>query len=646
MVVLKVSYKGKSCIFPVKLASYQCSEDNRVKDSAAVCAIIYSAIEENEIVPDEFAEVEGAENIYQLVNISSDKPYLKAQYDGAPAVEHYLADLMYLEPIYIGWKYDPCHELELDRSAVRKANPDYSYFITSIKDGLNTLSSPKWTTTTRNVCRKYGYKPLKYLSLSTTKFWAHCQASLQRVFDNLIPGYYVFAILAEPPDISSISRLWRTEWQSLQFVFLLALILDTNNQFLLSKTYQKSAHIAPYSVTYNIRKAKSYLDQNINHLQVLGEIIQRYKENQFDFDYVIDVEIRAKVTLPTTLEHIHDFIAFKFNDHTLFDKNIFSSFYTQSSLAEFDTNQHLTQSERESAIEDESDQEPDADSGIDTSSDYDPETDLRAAAGLDDEQQEILREYESRLRASNSSNSHYNNDHDGNLHLSSCSAACGDIDGGTGWIECDCCPGWQCFHHIKQEFDIDLDEMEEDDLKQFVFQCSLRNQLLIDTVKVQQRYLESFRDKYFGREGVKSEKILKASNDNHWHGLSIDILLDHANTQKFDKQNMKQNMLKSEDVLSEGLDEFTALYRKYRKKCPGTKWGVLFQANNDVVITAFLFVKQAMIRYIIRECNQYLDFGTRKISPKKLKLFKKNMFFHFYHRFVCTYKGFMEFGGC
>ena len=80
---------------------------------SAVSRMIRDTRKECKIVPDEFADIESEEVVFQLVTMSSDGPYLKKQHEtGGPATDYALRDLLYLGELYEEWVYDFLHELE------------------------------------------------------------------------------------------------------------------------------------------------------------------------------------------------------------------------------------------------------------------------------------------------------------------------------------------------------------------------------------------------------------------------------------------------------------------------------------------------------------------------------------------------------
>ena len=58
------------------------------------------------------------------------------------------------------------------------------------------------------------------------------------------------------------------------------------------------------------------------------------------------------------------------------------------------------------------------------------------------------------------------------------------------------------------------------------FNCQLCMNLFTDTMKLQQRYLKSFKQEYFCNNDKKSAEIIRDSSDAKWVGLSIDILME------------------------------------------------------------------------------------------------------------------------
>ena len=146
--MLKIKYKGKSIIIPLKLAHFEYDDmNNKIKNTKAISKMIHSALQEYEIVPDESE----SNTIYQLVNVTSDGPYLHSKNDqGNPQITEDIKELIYTGPLFIGWIYDGAHELELVRKHLLSTNTDYSFDRIN-SSGLATLTRLKWTTTTINI---------------------------------------------------------------------------------------------------------------------------------------------------------------------------------------------------------------------------------------------------------------------------------------------------------------------------------------------------------------------------------------------------------------------------------------------------------------------------------------------------------------
>ena len=127
--------------------------------------MITAAIQEHELILDEFAEIGGKREAFQLVNMTSDGAYLHAQKDGEPAVDYYVNDKLYTGPLYEGWGHDAAHQLELIRTEALNENKNLKYFIQSKKSGISVLTTSKWSTASMNVSKQKDIKPRKCKSV-------------------------------------------------------------------------------------------------------------------------------------------------------------------------------------------------------------------------------------------------------------------------------------------------------------------------------------------------------------------------------------------------------------------------------------------------------------------------------------------------
>ena len=82
---------------------------------------------------------------------------------------------------------------------------------------------------------------------------------------------------------------------------------------------------------------------------------------------------------------------------------------------------------------------------------------------------------------------------------------------------------------------MDLDDYDDDYVDSVFFNCDLCMNLISDTINIQKRYLQEFRTKYFGEEGVRSEKKINDSLDSKWVGLSIDVLMEYCEDSEWDE---------------------------------------------------------------------------------------------------------------
>ena len=327
--------------------------------------------------------------------------------------------------------------------------------------------------------------------------------------------------------------------------------------------------------------------------------------------------------LPTTQEHIMDLLQFQFKGNPLNDLNIFTQLYTITNLSKHNPNKILTPEEFEDIFgnsssttseHDISEYDPDDDNWNDGAS----ETDIESETECEDEDDTqigiSITKCINRTKKQNFRNTHYYHKTHNYVYLGDCMPQC--AEDGMRWIQCDGCDGWKCYDHIHQERNIDLDTFECDFIEQMNYLCDACTKMMIDTVSVHKKYLETFNEKYFGIDGVQNYNIIHESNDAKWRGLSIDILLDHAAECKWSKELIKKDIMDNFDIINDGKILFLDLYIKYKTDCMDTKWEVLFNANNESVIAAFITLKKQLIQYIMNHIEIYYDHDINDITQK------------------------------
>ena len=629
--MLKTKYKGKSIIIPIKLAHFEYDDgQNKIKDTAAISRMICAAIREYDILPDGDAEFE-TEPIYQLVSMSSDAPYLhKKDINGDPQIISDIQSLIYTGPLCSGWKYDGAHELELVRKDLLNTNTDHYYWIESISAGLSILTRPKWSTTTINVAKRCQLPPRKFQTLSQTRFWSHFGSTLRKIFLNLNTAYYVFVVLQQNTDLAKTTLTWREEWQSMQWALFLMLNIDVMEAMeVLSFAHQTSVDIAPFFITYNLEKAQTMIQEDIQSLETLLEIITNLRTNQFDSNYNITMDIENIPSLSTTKHNLKYILKFQWDQHQLSSNNLFTDLYTNTIYSRCDATQFLTQEEEQDIFGD-----IEESTDYDTSSDYAP-TDIEEKENEMDEQ--ILNEYENRISQRNNQNTYrYDACHD-YIYIGNCNGRC-DAD---TWIKCDGCGGWKCYSHISEDLGIDLERYEPEFIEGMSYLCDICLKLIKDPVNMQIKYVKDFHDKYYGPNGVRSETVMNENLDSKWVGLSIDVLMENCMEEKWDIDGIKVNVLNDEEKMNEGKIEFLRLSNYYLDKCENTKFQDLFYFDNMTIINSFISLKKQMLRYIITHIQDYLDLNSNDITTKKLKQFRKNMF-HFIDKQINTNNNYVQ----
>ena len=115
--------------------------------------------------------------------------------------------------------------------------------------------------------------------------------------------------------------------------------------------------------------------------------------------------------------------------------------------------------------------------------------------------------------------------------------------------------------------------------------------------------------------------------DSKWTGLSIDILMKCCEDEKWDEDGIMINVLNNHEIMNEGKLEFVDMFNHYRDMCINTKFELLFDFDSCSVMKSFILLKKQMIKYIMIHIVDYYDEETNEITTKKLKIFKKKLFY-------------------
>ena len=148
-------------------------------------------------------------------------------------------------------------------------------------------------------------------------------------------------------------------------------------------------------------------------------------------------------------------------------------------------------------------------------------------------------------------------------------------------------------------------------------------------MKIQNNLLKSFKEKYYGSDGVKNTEKLENSNDAKWIGSSIDLFLEDAKELKCEKKEIEQKMINNPEYIQKGQYDFLDLYRLYEIKCIDAKWSIYFNANYSDVTQSFILLKKHLLMYTKNHIQDYYAETLNDIPLKKLKKFKKTMFLYF-----------------
>ena len=111
------------------------------------------------------------------------------------------------------------------------------------------------------------------------------------------------------------------------------------------------------------------------------------------------------------------------------------------------------------------------------------------------------------------------------------------------------------------------------------FICDLCISSVVDAINVQIKFLKCFKEDYFGYDGIKNVDMLKETMDYKWMGLSIDLIMDKMKKLKYDKVEIKRQMLKNEEYIQNGKEMFVDLCNEYRENSMDPNWSALFSAG-------------------------------------------------------------------
>ena len=96
-------------------------------------------------------------------------------------------------------------------------------------------------------------------------------------------------------------------------------------------------------------------------------------------------------------------------------------------------------------------------------------------------------------------------------------------------------------------------EIDAETVKKMYYLCDICIKSTTDVLDVVHDYTSDFYEAFFGDNVVKSDDKMKNSEDYHWRGLSLDVLLNDAKKLKFNKNLMINQMLKDIQYIKENL---------------------------------------------------------------------------------------------
>ena len=606
---IKVIADNQTKIHPIDLKSIEYDEKYQKHGTKQKVKVIINNLNHHNIVPNasDFDCDDEDKVIYVLSNIVTDGAYKSAlNNNNEPLCDELIEENLDLSPLYLGWDWDECHQIEAVRRAVNKETPDLSVFIQSIKHGFEVLMTPKWTKMMINLIKdNNNHQAKKWLKLSTSRFWRYYCRSLKRIHFNLFGAYQVFQyIVKQGGKVKSKSESWRAEWGSLQFVLFLDLSIDTNEQFdELSAKAQKARNTYPYYKTNYLLKCKSLTRKKIKALESVKEIFDAFTKKQFDPCFNIRHELtklNINRILPYFCDDISDLICFEHKGWDLTEKNMFSNFSERQDEI-MDASQTLTQEEYDEIYGKEI--SPATDHSSD--SDYIQSEESKKESDFDDMDTETesldtfqAAEYVGPPERRRENNYSWTCD-DEAIYVNGCEAAHGNDDENMLWLQCTGCDGWLCCECVQAQYDFDLNEDSLQFIKDMHFNCFNCMQSITDPVDIIKTYLDKWYDSYYGEDGPQSPDILENSFDSGWKGLSIDVLTEKCEEYEFDEDDVTKYMINCPPFINDGLIEFLHLYGDLWGKCKDTSWSLLFGLSDIQVRQIFCKLKRDMIVYIL-----------------------------------------------
>ena len=371
------------------------------------------------------------------------------------------------------------------------------------------MLSAKWQIMLKNICKQNDYDYNKLRKLCVTRFMTHFSKSINVLLYDLEGIYELFTVLADSKNgaVSANSRSWRIQWQSIQFVLMLIIQVDSAWGFdLLSTSAQKTVNTAPGYRTYYYIKSETAISRTIDSLEKIKKIISAFEFNQFNPNYQLETEIKSESILFENLYlNIHDIINYEYKSFKLNTCNLFSNYQARCKLPPADAAKLLTEEEFKAIYGSETD---DDETDMDDDSDYEPEMKEEENVDLDDDEQMQIRDTIDRNNVDWT-------EEGGDVYLYQCGLGHGDHQ-----MQCKC-GGWICNQCIKNKYNVAISKQESESLVYFCGNCV---SALTDTMDINLNHMKSFKNDFFSNEN--KAKWSETSVDESWYGCSLDYILD------------------------------------------------------------------------------------------------------------------------
>ena len=316
VMIVHTLIRGKPCIIPLKLSSFQYTQIESVQTTKHKVDQLFKGLEQLQLNSDPSRQD-------VMLSTVTDGPYLCAQDSdaGQPLLKTEILRRLKHPEFFIDTHYDRAHDREGIKRNAAKKNPAITCFVVILKKGVKNQNTPKW----RSMQKSLDSSLSKLIKFSETRFWGHAGRVFERVCTNYAVCMLIQAMIDTQPNKKGTS--YRKMWQTQTFVVFALLMRDLSQQCLDDVNFvnQKVLYWFPGEYFFHDMKEFQRLQEFEEHLSKIIKVVTQYKIYQLKrHNPLRDVFKKIRHLMPTFFDAIPELLRGRYLSAQLSSQDMFA----------------------------------------------------------------------------------------------------------------------------------------------------------------------------------------------------------------------------------------------------------------------------------------------------------------------------------